>query len=73
MLIKEVHEGFFGAHANGHTVAKKILKVGYYWLTMESDCFKYAKKCHKCQIYADKVHVSPTPLNFLTTPWPFSM
>jgi hypothetical protein len=40
---------------------------------MESDCFNYARKCHKCQIYADKVHVPPTPLNVMASPWPFSM
>lgn len=42
-------------------MGKKILRAGYYWLTMETDCFKYVKKCHKYQIYADKVHVPPTP------------
>jgi ribonuclease HI len=73
MLIKEIHEGSFGTHANGHVMAKKILRAGYYWLTMEADCFRYARTCHKCQIYADKVHVPPTPLNVLTAPWPFSM
>lgn len=28
MLIKEIHEGSFGTHANGHTMAKKILIAG---------------------------------------------
>jgi hypothetical protein len=44
LLIKEIHEGSFGTHANGHAMAKKILRVGYYWLTMEADCFSYARK-----------------------------
>lgn len=52
---------------------RKILKAGYYWMTMEIDYFKYVKKCHKCQIYADNVHMPPIPLNVLTAPWPFSM
>ncbi|KAK2428867.1 hypothetical protein QL285_027352 [Trifolium repens] len=73
LLITEIHEGSFGTHANGHAMAKKILRAGYYWLTMEADCFHYVTTCHKCQIYADKVHVPPTPLNVLTAPWPFSM
>nr|XP_027189420.1 protein NYNRIN-like [Cicer arietinum] len=72
-IIQEVHEGSFGTHANEHAMARKILRAGYYWLTMESDCFNYVKKCHKCQIYADKVHVLPTSLNVLTSQWPFSM
>lgn len=72
-IIKEVHEGTFGTHANWHTMAKKILRAGYYWLTMEHDYIQYARTCHKCQIYADKIHVSASPLNVITTPWPFSM
>ncbi|XP_050918754.1 uncharacterized protein LOC127136206 [Lathyrus oleraceus] len=72
LLIKEIHEGWFGIHANGHAKSRKILRVGYYWLTMESNCFNYARKCHKCQIYVDKVHVPLTLLNVLSSPWPFS-
>ncbi|KAK5819390.1 hypothetical protein PVK06_024388 [Gossypium arboreum] len=40
---------------------------------MEGDCFNYAKKCHKCQIYGDKIHVPHLPLYVMTFPWPFSM
>ncbi|XP_058763854.1 uncharacterized protein LOC131637289 [Vicia villosa] len=72
-LMKEIHEGTFGTHASGHTMARKILRAGYYWLTMETDCYHYTKTCHKCQIYADKMHVPPTPLNVMSSPWPFSM
>lgn len=63
----------FETHANGHAMAKKILRAGYYWLTMETGCFCYTKTCNKCQIYVDKVHVPPTPLNVLTAPWTVSM
>jgi hypothetical protein len=30
LLMIEVHEGSFGTHSNGHVMAKKILKSGYY-------------------------------------------
>src|SRR4051812_5839887 len=73
MLMHEIHEGSFGTHANGHSMAEKMLRAGYYWLTMESDCYKFVKKCHKCQVYADKIHVPPTLLNVISSPWPFSM
>ena len=29
-MIEEVHEGSFGMHANGHAMARKILRAGYY-------------------------------------------
>ena len=48
MLMHEIHEGSFGTNANGHSMAKRMLKEGYYWLTRESNCYKFAKKCHKC-------------------------
>jgi len=72
-IIKEVHEGSFGTHTNGHAMARKILRVGYYWLTMEVDCFSYVRKCHKCQTYADNINAPPTSLNVLASPRPFSM
>ena len=42
-------------------------------MTLENDCINYVRKCHKCQIYADKIHVPPISLNIMVSPWPFSM
>ncbi|KAL5165130.1 Gypsy retrotransposon integrase-like protein 1 [Glycine soja] len=72
-MIEEVHEGSFRTHANGHAMAKKILRAGYYWLTMESDCCTHVRKCHKCQAFVDNVNVPPHPLNVMSAPWTFSM
>ncbi|WRX08038.1 Integrase zinc-binding domain - like 3 [Theobroma cacao] len=72
-IMKEVHEGTCGAHANGHMLARQIMRAGYYWSTLESDCINFARKCHKCQVYADRIHAPPAPLHVFTAPWPFSM
>ncbi|KAG8472004.1 hypothetical protein CXB51_036534 [Gossypium anomalum] len=48
LILEEVHEGVCGTHANGFTMARQIMRFGYYWPTMEGDCINYAKKCHKC-------------------------
>ena len=40
---------------------------------MEAYCCQHSRTCHKCQIYADKVHIPPVPLNVLTAPLPFAM
>ncbi|XP_077249109.1 uncharacterized protein LOC143888539 [Tasmannia lanceolata] len=40
---------------------------------MEADCYAYVKKCHKCQVYANLIHVPPSQLHSLTSPWPFSV
>jgi len=72
-LMHDVHDGTFGTHASGHTMSRKLLRAGYYWMSMEHDCYQYARKCHKCQIYADKIHVPPHALNVISSPWPFYM
>ncbi|KAK5845287.1 hypothetical protein PVK06_001457 [Gossypium arboreum] len=72
-ILEEVHEGVCGTHANGFTMARQIMRFEYYWSTMEGDCVNYAKRCHKCQIYRDKIHVPPSPLHVMVSSWPFSM
>ena len=49
------------------------MRVGYYWMTLDSDCINYVRKCHKCQIYADKIHAPPMFLNVIVSPWLFLM
>ncbi|KAA3462453.1 RNA-directed DNA polymerase (Reverse transcriptase), Ribonuclease H [Gossypium australe] len=72
-ILEEVHDGFCGTHANGFTMARQIMRFGYYWSTIEEDCISYAKRCHKCQIYGDKIHVPHSPFRVMTSLWPFSM
>ena len=72
-MLVEVHEGSFGTHANGHAMARKILRARYYWLTIENDCCVHVRKCHKCLTFTDNVNAPPIPLNVLTAPWPFSL
>ena len=47
-LMEETHEGLLGAHASGPLLAQKIMRSGYYWLTMESDFVKHVRICHCC-------------------------
>ena len=62
-VIKEIHEGSCGSHSNGQNMARKIMRAGYYWSTIESDCISYVRKCHKCQIYANHIHMPANNLN----------
>ncbi|XP_017984296.1 PREDICTED: uncharacterized protein LOC108663596 [Theobroma cacao] len=72
-IMKEVHEGTCGAHVNGHILVRQIMRADYYWLMLESNCINFAQKCHKCQVYANRIHAPPVPLHVFTAPWPFSM
>ena len=33
-LIEQIHVGVCGTHMNGLTLARKIIRVGYFWMTM---------------------------------------
>jgi len=47
-LMEEMHQGICGPHMNGRMLAKKILRIGYYWNTIETDCVDYTKSCYDC-------------------------
>ena len=72
-VINEVHGGQCGPHMSGHMLARKIMRLGYFWLTMETDCCKHVRGCQECQIHGNLNHVPPSELHYLTTPWPFSV
>ena len=49
-------------------LAKKILRIGYYWNMMETDCVEFVKSYHT---HANLNHVPPSELYSMTSPWPF--
>ncbi|XP_055801017.1 uncharacterized protein LOC129870307 [Solanum dulcamara] len=71
-LLEEIHGGTCGPHMNGFTLAKKILRAGYFWMTMERDSIRYVQKCHQCQVHGDFIRVAPNELNVMGSPWLFS-
>ncbi|KAI5435996.1 hypothetical protein KIW84_022430 [Lathyrus oleraceus] len=52
-IIMEIHEGSFRIHASGHTMVKKIFRVGYYWMTVEVDSIEYFTKWVEAVSYAN--------------------
>ncbi|XP_034686616.1 uncharacterized protein LOC117915149 [Vitis riparia] len=40
-LMREVHAGVCGPHMGGHMLTHKIMRAGYFWLTMETDCCQF--------------------------------
>ncbi|XP_070004559.1 uncharacterized protein [Nicotiana sylvestris] len=70
-IMHEVHAGVCGPHMNGYVLAKKILQAGYYWMTMEKDCFRFVRKCHQFQVHDDLIHAPPIELHPMSAPWSF--
>ena len=72
-VMEEVHQGICGPHMNGIMLAKKILMIGHYWHTMETDYVDYVKSFHDCQTHTNLNHVPPSKLYSMTFPGPFSI
>ena len=56
---------------NRRMLAKKVLRMGYYCNTMETNSVDFMKRCHNCQTHANLNHVPPNELYSMTSPWPF--
>ena len=72
-VMEEVHQRICGPYMNGRMLAKKILRMGYFWNAMETDCVDCVKSCHDFQMHANLNHVPPSKLYSMTSRWPFSV
>ncbi|GMP36183.1 hypothetical protein CsSME_00008389 [Camellia sinensis var. sinensis] len=72
-LMDAIHGGECGSHMSGAMLARRILRQGYYWSTMEEDCIGFVQRCHKCQIHANRMNILLSMLYNMTCPWPFSV
>ena len=72
-VMREVHAGLYRPHMRGHMLARKIMRTRYLWLIMETDCCQFIQRCPECQIHGDLIHVPPSELHALMSPWPFSV
>ena len=52
-VIREVHEGICGNHSGSWSLVHKLIRVGYYWPTMQKDAQTYVKACDKCQRFSN--------------------
>ena len=68
LVMGEVHTGVYGPHMGGHMLARKIMRTGYFWLTMETYCCRFVQRCLECQMHGDLIHVPPSELHALTSP-----
>ena len=47
-IMREVHEGICGNHSGVRSLVHKLIKIGYYWPTMQKDVEAYVKIYDKC-------------------------
>ena len=52
-ILEEIHEGVCGDHAGPRSLVNKVIRIGYFWPTMQEDVVKLVKKCDKCQKFGN--------------------
>ena len=67
-IIKELHEGICGYHSGARTMTTRILRVDYFWPTMEADCQDFVKKCIPCQKHGNLIHQKQKQLHSILSP-----
>ena len=72
-ILAELHEGDCGGHVGGQTLAKKVLRYGYFWPDVNFDSMTFTKKCDRCQKFAKIPRAPSTELTQMLSPWPFAV
>ena len=67
-VMREVHEGICGNHLGSRSLVDKLVRVGYYWPTMQKDAKVYVKTCDKCQRFSNIIRQPIEELTPMMTP-----
>jgi hypothetical protein len=70
-VLREIHEGICGNHLGAQSLSKKVIRVGYYWPSIQEDANKLVKYCDKCQRFVNLLHSLSEELTPMSSPWPF--
>ena len=52
--------------------ARKALRVGYYWPTLQKDAYNIVRACDKCQHFANVQTRPKETMTPISSPWPFA-
>ena len=52
-ILEEIHEGIYGDHASPRSLISKVIRMGYFWPTLQKDVKEFVKKCDKCQRFGN--------------------
>nr|KYP47816.1 Gypsy retrotransposon integrase-like protein 1 [Cajanus cajan] len=59
-------------HSGARTTVAKLLRAGYYWPTMNTDCTTFLKKCQPCQKHDNLIHQPAEQLHYIPPTGPFA-
>ena len=55
-LLEELHEGIYGSHTGGRSLAHRAIIQGYWWPNIQRETLEYVRKCDQCQQFAPSIH-----------------
>ncbi|KAL0408300.1 UNVERIFIED_CONTAM: hypothetical protein Sradi_1764400 [Sesamum radiatum] len=70
-VLKKIHEGCCGNHAEGRSLAQKVMRQWYYWPTLLKDVIDHVRRCIQCQIHANLIHQPATNMEVIKLTYPF--
>lgn len=70
-IMSDLHEGICGSHIGEGALSAKVIRAGYFWPTLHTDCLEHTKICNQGQIHSDWHHAAPEQLHSISSPWPF--
>nr|KYP58025.1 Transposon Ty3-I Gag-Pol polyprotein [Cajanus cajan] len=71
-VIEEIHRGICGMHSGARSMVTRVLRAGYYWPTLKSDCQAYVQRCKECQQFGNTHRQPPKTLHQMMSSWPFA-
>lgn len=71
-ILEEVHEGICRDHMGARSLVGKIVRVGYFWPTMQSEAKEFIKRCDNCQRYENVQRMPGEKMIAITSLWPFA-
>ena len=69
--MQQFHSSLCGGHHYRKTTTHTILRAGYYWPTLFSNVFSFAKSCDRCQRFEGKQQLKSLPLKPIYASGPF--
>jgi len=70
-ILEEIHQEVCGDHVGPRSLVSKVIRIGYFWPTIQMDSVKLVKKCDKCQRFGNVQRLPAKKLTMIASPWPF--
>ena len=71
-VLREVHKGICRNYSESWSLVHKLIRVGYYFPTIQKDAHAYVKAYDKCQKFGNLIKQPTEELTTMTAPWPFT-